>query len=325
MTAGVRPMALFGPIPLQQVDTAEVTILMDNVVDLLSSSEKDIQRPTRTWDWVEREQLRAEHGFSALVTMEKGGARISILYDAGLTPTGLVHNLDVMEIDPRQLRAIALSHGHADHHGGLEGMLRRHGLRRLPLVIHPEAWRERKISLPTGQEYRFPPPSQADLEREGAQVVEERGPSLLLDDAVLISGEVERTSQFERGNPAHFARVGEGWEPDPLILDDQNLIVNVRNRGLVIVSGCSHAGAVNVIQNAIRLTGETRVAGYVGGLHLTGPFFEPLIAPTVESFAGLGVARVAAGHCTGWRAGFAFAQAMGDAYVQPTVGTRFRF
>jgi hypothetical protein len=88
--------------------------------------------------------------------------------------------------------------------------------------------------------------------------VEERGQTLLLDDTVLVSGQVERVSEFEQGFPIHFARSADGWEPDPMIWDDQNLIVNVKGKGL-IVSGCSHAGAVNVLHNARRLTGEQRI------------------------------------------------------------------
>src|SRR5579862_6481834 len=64
-----------------------------------------------------------------------------------------------------------------------------------------------------------------------------------------------------------------------MIWDDQNVIVNVKNNGLVIVSGCSHAGAVNVLRNAQRLTGEQRLAAFIGGLHLTGGIFEPIIKP----------------------------------------------
>jgi len=311
-------------VTLTPVDRAEVTIVMDNFVDVLAAPAEGVARYVQH-DFGDRRQLVAEHGFSALVTVERDGRRDSVLYDAGLTPQGLARNLDVLDLRVKELRAIVISHGHADHHGGLEGLFARHGRLRLPLVIHPEAWRERKVVLPTGAEVRLPPPSRADLEAEGVDVVEERGLTLLIEDAVLVSGQVERTTEFERGFPIHFARAGEGWEPDPMIWDDQNVVVNVKDRGLVVVSGCSHAGAINVLRNAQRLTGETRIAGFIGGCHLTGGVFEPIIEPTVEAFVSAGVGRVVPAHCSGWRATHLLAARMPDAFVQSSVGTVVSF
>jgi 7,8-dihydropterin-6-yl-methyl-4-(beta-D-ribofuranosyl)aminobenzene 5'-phosphate synthase len=314
-------------LALEPVDAVEVTLIMDLSLDILMAGQEGVQRFKLAYDWSDHDSLLAEHGFSALITVEARGRRQSVLYDGGLSVLALQHNLDVMDIDVSNLRAIAISHGHPDHHGGLEGLFRRNGAMKLPLIIHPDAWKDRKLVFPTGVEAHLPPPSHNDLEREGLTVVEERGPTLLIDGAVLVSGQVERLTSYEKGFPIQVARAeGEdAWEPDPWTWDDQNIVVNVRNRGLVIVSGCSHSGVVNVVRNAQRVTGVREVAALIGGFHLTGAIFEPLIPETVADIAAVGIERLVPAHCTGWRATHALASAMPAAFVQPSVGTVFEF
>ena len=260
-----------------------------------------------------------------LLTVERDGERAAVLYDAGLGAGTAVHNMDVLQVGLGDLRAIVLSHGHTDHHGGLEGMLRRAGARGMPLVIHPDAWRDRKVVFATGAELHLPPPSRQDLDREGVAIGEERLPSMLIDDTVLVTGEVERVTEFERGLPGSQARTDAGWEPDPWIRDDQAVVAHVRDRGLVVLSGCSHAGAINVLRQAQRLAGVERIHAFVGGMHLSGPAFEPLIPPTLDELVAIGPTWVVPGHCTGWRAQHELARRLPEAYVQTSVGTRLRF
>lgn len=315
------------PVALQAVDAVEVTVLVDNFVDVLLPSDGVARRPRVDYGMLEpeRRQLRAEHGLSLAVTVERGGSGSTLLYDAGLGRDTAVHNMEVLQVALPDLRALVLSHGHTDHHGGLEGMLRRVGSRGLPLIVHPDAWRERRVVFPTGAELHLPPPSRQDLDREGVVVTEERQPSLLIDGTVLVTGQVERVSGFERGFPLNQARTGDAWEPDPWIWDDQAVVVHVRDAGLVVLSGCSHAGAINVLRQAQRLTGVDAVCAFVGGMHLTGGIFEPLIPPTLDELAAIAPRWIVPGHCTGWRATHEIARRLPESFVQTSVGTRLRF
>ncbi len=189
------------------------------------------------------------------------------------------------------------------------------------MLIHPEFWSRRRISFPGLDPAELPSTSRPALEGVGFEIVEERQPSFVLDGSALITGEVDRTSGFEAGFRGHEAFRGGGWEPDPLILDDQALVLRVRDRGLAIVSGCGHAGIVNTVRYAQRLTGEERIAAIVGGFHLSGPMFESIIEPTVEALDGLSPALLVPAHCTGWRAVHRLAAQFPESFVQSTVGT----
>lgn len=311
-------------VDLQPVDGVEVTIVMDNSIDILAAPTETTTRPPWRWDWSEVDQLRAEHGYSLSVAIHRNGSTDRILYDAGLTRDGTVHNLDVLGVDPTDYRAVVLSHGHADHHGGLEGLFGR-TRSSMPLVIHPDAWRERKVVFPTGEEIRMPPPSHNDLDREGWQIVEERGPSMLLGGAVLVTGQIERTTEFEKGFPLQHAATADGWEPDTWIWDDQAIAIHVRGKGLVVLSSCSHSGVINVLHHVRRVTGVEHIHGFVGGLHLTGGLFETIMPQTVDELERLSPDLIVPGHCTGWKATHQLAQRLPHAYTASNVGTTFVF
>ena len=312
-------------ITLLPVDVADVTILVDNFLDILLPSDEVAHRAPLHYDWSDREQLIAEHGYSLLLTVVREGRSESVLYDAGLGRKTVLHNMDVLEVRATDLRAVILSHGHADHHGGLEGMFQRIGRPRMPLVLHPDVWRERRIVFPTGHEISMPPPSHADLDREGVEIIEERSPTLLLDGMILVTGQVDRVTDFEKGFPLQQMHTGLGWEPDTWIWDEQAVVCNVKDKGLVVLSACSHAGAINVLKHAQRLTGIDKVHAFVGGFHLTGGLFEAIIPRTITELVTIDLDIIVPGHCTGWRATHELVRQLPDAYVQTSVGTRLHF
>ena len=314
-----------GALRLKPVDSIDVTIVVDNAIDILLPSDERTKRPPLTWDWSEKQQLVAEHGYSVLLTIRRNGEARSVLYDAGLSQDAATHNLDVLGIDLKNVEAMVMSHGHADHHGGLEGMLRRIGRKKLPFILHPDAWQERRIVFPTGTEIHMPPPSRKILEDREVQILEERGPTLLLDSSVMVSGQVERATSFEKGFPFQQASKSGAWEPDPWIWDDQGIICNVKGRGLVVISSCSHSGVVNVLRNAQRITSVEKVHAFIGGLHLTGGTFEKIIPETVEELKKIRPDIIVPGHCTGWKATHQISSILPEAYVQTSVGTCMLF
>jgi 7,8-dihydropterin-6-yl-methyl-4-(beta-D-ribofuranosyl)aminobenzene 5'-phosphate synthase len=271
--------------------------------------------------------LVAEHGFAALVTTRRGDTSHTLLFDTGVSPNGLADNLERLGLDTSSIEAVVLSHGHFDHAGGLVGLARLRGRFRgragLPLTVHPLVWSRRRVAVPGQPEWELPVLDRRSLEAEGFAVIERRQPSLLLDGSVLITGEVDRTTDFETGMRFHEAWREDRWEPDPLVLDDQALLVHVRGRGLVALTGCGHAGAVNICRYGMRLTGTDRLAGLFGGFHLTGPAFEPIIEPTVTALQELAPDVIVPAHCTGWRAQHRLAAALPDAFIPNAVGTTF--
>jgi 7,8-dihydropterin-6-yl-methyl-4-(beta-D-ribofuranosyl)aminobenzene 5'-phosphate synthase len=321
------------PIDLEPVDEVVITTLVDNSYDALMGDTGVARRAAvgrmpgvaapQFVDGRTVSGMVAEHGFSALVTTRRGNVSHTVLFDTGVSPDGMANNLERLDLDAAAIEVVVLSHGHFDHAGGFPGLARLRGRRGMPLTVHPQVWSRRRIAIPDQHHWELPTLSRSALEAEGIEVIERRQPSLLLGGSVLITGEVDRTTDFERGMPNHEALREGRWKPDPLILDEQALVVHVRGRGLVVLTGCGHAGAVNIARHAMRLTGVGRLHALLGGFHLTGPAFEPIIEPTVAAFTDMAPDLLVPAHCTGWKAQHRLAAALPGAFVPNAVGTSF--
>jgi 7,8-dihydropterin-6-yl-methyl-4-(beta-D-ribofuranosyl)aminobenzene 5'-phosphate synthase len=322
-------------LPLEPVDGVSIVTVCDNTVDMLLLDEGPARRvpiggePARVLpaptlvEGKSADAPLAQHGFSALVTVSKGEREHRILFDTGVTPDGCVENMARLDLDPGDIEVVVCSHGHFDHTVGLSGLADRLGRTGMPVLIHPEFWTQRRVNIPGRDPFELPTTSRRGLEEAHFEVVENRQPSFLFERSVLITGEVDRTTSFETGFVLHEARRNDHWEPDPLILDDQALIVNVRDQGLVVLTGCGHAGVVNIVRYAQRLTGIDPIHMLMGGFHLNGPLFEPMIDPTCEALDDIAPATVVPAHCTGWRAQHALAARLPDAFIQGSVGTTY--
>jgi 7,8-dihydropterin-6-yl-methyl-4-(beta-D-ribofuranosyl)aminobenzene 5'-phosphate synthase len=320
-------------IELDPVDAVVVTTLMDNVTDMFMPDQGPARRaqvgrgPSRPAAVMEDGQapdaLIAEHGFSVLVTVTKAGREHRFLFDAGTTPDGVTENMRRLDVDPGSIEAIVCSHGHFDHTTGLDGLIRVLGRAGLPVLIHPHFWRRRRLLLPGREPLEVPTTSRQALTGAGFEIIEERQPSFLFDRSVLITGEVARTTGYEPGFPPQQAWLGGSWQPDPLVLDEQAMIVNVAGRGLVVITGCGHAGVVNIARYARRLTRDQPLYALLGGFHLNGPMFEPLIPRVLDDLAAMDPGVLVPAHCTGWRAQHAMAARFPGVFVPNSVGSSF--
>jgi len=309
--------------PLKEVDRIEITTVVDNYVSTLLPSEERAVRPPRGREgFIEKDTFLAEHGLCLWLNIFRGSEKHTVLMDTGYSEVAVPHNLARLGLEPREIETIVLSHGHMDHTGAL-GFILDHLEGPVRIAVHPDAFHTPRFSRqPDGNLLRFPATvSRADLDRPGLELVETVRPTLLAGETLLVTGQVERRTAFEKGMPsAVWEREGQ-MGPDP-IHDDQSVALNLAGRGLVVVAGCAHSGIINTILQARRLTGQTRLHAVLGGFHLSGRDLEPVIEPTVAELKKLAPKVLVPMHCTGWEATHRLAEEFPDGFILNGVGTR---
>jgi 7,8-dihydropterin-6-yl-methyl-4-(beta-D-ribofuranosyl)aminobenzene 5'-phosphate synthase len=315
-----------------EVDDLELISLVDNSVDFLSTINRKEAQSFRQWtkkrygqEWTRtHSQLPiAEHGFSILIRVLCGGKTVSILFDTGISSDGVVENAKRMGLKLSEVEYIVLSHGHYDHFGGLVSALKTINKTDLPLIVHEDMFRTRGTANSDGT-IRIYPEFPTKRQLSSAQLIDTKQPLLIGDGVILVTGEIPRETSFEKGYLQHKALINGSWQPDPLILDDRAVVFNVRGKGLVIISGCAHAGIINTITYARRITDVPEVYAVIGGFHLAGKENESRIEQTVKELKQLKPKLVVASHCTGWRAMCSIASALPDAFVWNSVGNLYK-
>jgi 7,8-dihydropterin-6-yl-methyl-4-(beta-D-ribofuranosyl)aminobenzene 5'-phosphate synthase len=318
---------------MRQVDSLTVSVVVDNTTDMLSTRPAHVTSELRVLFAAGIQELTGErlcsahHGLSLLVTARTDGQERTVLFDAGPDPYAIERNAQRMGLEFGKVEAAVLSHGHFDHAEGLQRAVQlireQNGQRPVPLHLHPGVFVRRAIQLASGE--RLPMqnvPSAGSLSESGYLLVESSREEEILDEVFFLSGEIPRTS-FERGMGNQVRQLPSGnWEPDPLVLDERFMLAHIRGKGLVIFTGCSHAGVVNICRHVQELFPATPLYALIGGLHLAGPN-EDLIDATIAELKKFNLSVILPGHCTGWRAVHSLVRAFGEKAVDPlAVGTR---
>jgi 7,8-dihydropterin-6-yl-methyl-4-(beta-D-ribofuranosyl)aminobenzene 5'-phosphate synthase len=320
---------------LQTLDALSVAVLTDDVSDnyvsktpfAVSEFENVVRRGARVLSG--EALLCANLGYGLRLVSTVGDTRHTMLFDTGPDAPIFVRNCTTLGIAFRDIEAIAVTHGHWDHMAALpltiDRIVKDGG--RVTVHVNPGMFNERAIRLSRGGIVPVADvPRPSDLERHGAAVVNSADARLLLDGHFFSSGEIPRVTPFEKGREDHLCRTSPTapWEPDPLLLDERMLVAKVSGLGLIVFSSCSHAGIVNVCTHVRTLFPDTPIHTVMGGLHLGG-VMERNIPDTVDGLKRFNFAHLITGHCTGWRALHALANAFGDAVSQSAVGTTYTF
>jgi len=265
--------------------------------------------------------LLAEHGLCLLVKVRVKDRIHRVVLDTGYTNVAVPHNIEYLGLTLKEVEAVVLSHGHMDHIGSLKEIIDLAG-EGIKLILHPNVFLPRSIQFPSDPAIHFPKfPGQSTLKEWGADVIENKTPLLLCQNSILVTGEVSRTTSFERGMQGAMINQGDKLIPDTF-KDDQSLVINLVKKGLVVISGCAHAGIINSVIYAKQLTGQKKVCAVIGGFHLSGSAMESSIEPTIKEIKKMSLDLISPMHCTGFKALCRFEEELPEAFVLNSVGSR---
>lgn len=316
-----------------KASSIEIISLIDNSIDCLSTIKRNEVKNIKEWVKEKANEKRlekhfqlpiAEHGFSVFIRVFNKNKPHTILFDVGNSPDGVLINAERMGLNLKEVEYIVLSHGHYDHFGGLQRIVKAINKKDLPIIVHEDMFKTRGVISSDGSIKKYPNFPDEDQVKP-AKFIKTKQPYLIAENTILVTGEIPRKTKFEKGFPRHLAFIHGKWRPDPWIWDDRALILNLKHKGLIIVSGCAHSGIINTCLYAQKLTKVKKIHAIIGGFHLAGKEYESRINETIKELKKLKPALIAPAHCTGWRGAFAIAKAMPKAFVWNSVGNLYRF
>ena len=241
-------------------------------------------------------KLMAIHGLSILLKAETGDTNIHILMDTGQSSEILLKNADALDVNLRKVDVIVLSHGHYDHTDGLMGALKGIG-KQVPVIAHPKAF---NVKFVTDPKLRFIGANFTidDIERNGGKLFLVKTPLKIAED-IIVTGEIERVTDYEKVED--FWTIEENKVVKDFMPDDQALIISLKDKGLVVITGCAHAGIINTIYYAEKITRTNKIYGVLGGFHLLNAS-EERIEATIRDLAKINPEFLGPCHCTGEKA-----------------------
>jgi 7,8-dihydropterin-6-yl-methyl-4-(beta-D-ribofuranosyl)aminobenzene 5'-phosphate synthase len=264
-----------------------------------------------------------QHGISLLARARSEGISRNILMDVGQNPSALLGNFSLMNIDPKEVDGIVITHCHYDHTRGLAEVLRAIGKSDLPVVAHPKLFRLNFITTPHLRHVGVMQGDSAERLREaGAELFLTSDP-LQLMPGLFTTGEVKRQTEYEEVGIGGLSTLEDGHLKKDEMPDDLSIVACVRGHAPVIMTGCSHAGIVNIVKQVSSMCDTTSFENVLGGFHLVEAS-EERIKKTCTGLAAFDLKAVMPGHCTGFRAQAALYASFGKAFTPLQTGMHIR-
>jgi 7,8-dihydropterin-6-yl-methyl-4-(beta-D-ribofuranosyl)aminobenzene 5'-phosphate synthase len=311
-----------GATTVAEIDKVTVWVLTDNAYDTLRPDTKIAKR----YRSVPGKAILAEHGVSFYVETVVNGKTSACMFDYGHDPLGVMNNISLLGLDIGKTSAFSLSHGHWDHFMAAVGILKQNQSRiagGTPFYVGEEAFNRRYSLRPnTAEPADLGQLMKGDIEALGLKIVEVKEPTQIIPGA-YFTGNIERATAYEKVPPSLLVKRGEQSEPDDF-RGEQGLFFNVKGKGLVVISGCAHAGIVNTVKHAQKVAGTDKVHAVMGGCHLANAKPE-VIQNTVADIKAMKPDYIVPMHCTGFEAIVAFAKEMPGEFTINTAGTRYTF
>ena len=264
-----------------------------------------------------------QHGISLFVEARHGGEQKHILVDVAQNPEALLENMKLLGIQPQSIDMIVITHCHYDHTQGLVRILDEIRRTDVPVIAHPDLFRLNFVEEPFLRHVGVMSSDTRDKIAEHGGMLFEIRQSLQLLPGLFTSGEIERNTDFEEVGIALKTLV-EGEIKEDTMPDDLSLFARIRDRGSVILTGCSHAGVVNICRQCKKMTEQSPIQALIGGFHLVEASSER-IAKTVEALRQLEIGSILAGHCTGFHAQSELFRIFGEDFTPLRTGMRIEY
>jgi 7,8-dihydropterin-6-yl-methyl-4-(beta-D-ribofuranosyl)aminobenzene 5'-phosphate synthase len=307
---------------ITEADKVTVWVLTDNYYDALRPD----STITKRYRVVPGKSIHAEHGLAYYVESVVNGKTTTCMFDYGLDPVGVMNNIALLGLDLGKANAFSLSHGHFDHWMGAVSILKQNQSRiagGTPFYVGEEAFARRYSLRPgTTEAMDIGQLKKEDIEALGLKVVEVKHPVQIIP-GVYFTGNIERVTTYEKVPPSLLIKRGEKPEPDDF-RGEQAIFFNVKGKGLVVLSGCAHAGIVNTVKHAQKVAGADKVHAVMGGFHLINAKPE-VIQNTVADIKAMRPDHIVPTHCSGFEAIATFAREMPAEFNLNTAGTQYTF